>query len=491
MTMRNAWFRCGTRAGLVPTLATMIRLTSLAISMFATAPAIAQDRASIDGMAIYQQSCIGCHGEGARGASAKSMIDGDWQFGARRQDIFRSTKFGVIEAGMPAYEGGLSDAQINAVVDYILLLEKNARPEAPKDRIPSELKARDYTIDVARYAEGLKEPWGIAFISPTHALITEKAGPIRQVIDGELLDEPVKGTPRTQVQGQGGMMAVSVDPDYADNGWIYLGYSHPQGDRFTSGTPTMTRIVRGKIVDNEWKEQQVLFEAKSEHYRNAGVHFGVRIVFDGQGHLFFAIGDRGAQNMAQDVTRPNGKSFRIHLDGSIPKDNPFVGKPDAYEAIWTYGNRNIQGLAWAQGALWGTEHGPLGGDEFNKLEPGKNYGWPVITYGRNYNGTPVSDLTEKEGMEQPVVQWTPSPAMCGLDVYAGDAFGKWKGNLFAGALRFEEVKRLVLDDKGQVVDEEVILKNAGRVRDVKVGPDGAIYVVLNSPGTVLRLTPRE
>jgi aldose sugar dehydrogenase len=467
-------------------------VTTVGLLIF-PALAIAQPSDITDGRAIYLQSCAGCHGQDLTGGQAKSMVDGDWQYGGRRQDVFRSTKFGIVQAGMPAYEGGLSDTQINSVVDYILAQEQRAAPK--KGGLPDELSTRDYTLKVDVFAEGLREPWGIAFINERHALITEKAGPIRQVVDGKLLPEPVKGTPRTQVMGQGGMMAVSVDPQYGQgngdgtNDWIYLGYSHPRDDRFTSGTPTMTRIVRGKIVDNTWTDQQVLFEAKPDHYRNAGVHFGTRIVFDRQGHLYFAIGDRGAQDQAQDVTRPNGKSHRIHRDGSIPKNNPFVGKPDAYESIWSYGNRNIQGLAVQPGTdnVWGTEHGPLGGDELNFLKPGLNYGWPVITFGRNYNGTEISKLTAKDGMEQPDLQWTPSPAMCGLDFYNHKSLPKWQGNLLAGALKFQEVKRLVIEN-GKVVDEEVIVKNLGRVRDVKVGPDGAIYVVLNGPDTVLKLS---
>lgn len=471
----------------------MIRRALLVAACLA-APALAQQNPTVDGAAIYQQSCVGCHGVGARGASAKSMVDGDWQFGSRRQDLFRNTKFGIERAGMPKYEGGLSDAQINAVIDHILKLERSAHNDAPPKRtLPTELKTRDYAIDVAKFAEGLDEPWAITFLSPTHALITEKGGPVRQVVDGKLLPEPIRGTPRTQVMGQGGMMDVAIDPDYAANGWVYLSYSHPRGGVFERDTPCMTRLVRGKIVDNAWTDEQLLFEAKPEHYRVAGAHFGCRIVFDGAGHLFFSIGERGAQDHAQDLSRPNGKVHRIHTDGRIPQDNPFVGKPNVYESIWSYGNRNPQGLAWIapRKELWATEHGPLGGDELNRIAAGKNYGWPIATYGRNYNGTVISNDRELPGVEPPVVQWTPSPAMCGLDVYTGDAFAKWKGNLFAGALKMEEVKRLVLDESGKVVDEEVILKNAGRVRDVQVGPDGSIYVVLNAPGTVLKLTPRR
>jgi glucose/arabinose dehydrogenase len=360
--------------------------------------------------------------------------------------------------------------------------------ESGKERLP-DLKTSDYTLAADVFVDNVKSPWSIAFIDGKQALVTEKSGPVRMVIDGKLQPEPVRGTPTVNPGGQGGMMDVAIDPDYADNGWIYLSYSHSPGEE-TKG-PAMTRIVRGKIADNAWTEQQVLWEAKPEHYRSGGVHFGCRIVFDKAGHLYFAMGDRGAQKMAQDITLPNGKVHRINRDGSIPSDNPFVGKSDAYESIFSYGNRNPQGMAIdpMTDKLWATEHGPLGGDELNLIESGNNYGWPVITYGKNYSGTPITDITEKQGMEQPVVNWTPSPAMCGLDFVTGDLLPKWNNNLLAGALKFQEVKRLVLEGD-KVVTEEVIVKDMGRVRDVVVGPDGAIYVVLNGPDRVVRLSPK-
>jgi len=221
------------------------------------------------------------------------------------------------------------------------------------------------------------------------------------------------------------------------------------------------------------------------------VHFGCRIVFDKAGHLYFAMGDRGAQTQAQDVKLPNGKTHRINRDGSIPTDNPFVSNSAAYPSVFSYGNRNMQGMAIdpKTDKLWATEHGPQGGDELNLIEAGNNYGWPVITFGKNYNGSPVTEITEKEGMEQPRVDWTPSPAMCGLDFVTGDLFPKWNNNLLAGALKFQEVKRLVIEND-KVVKEEVIVKNMGRVRDVAVGPDGAIYVVLNGQNRIVRLTPK-
>lgn len=358
---------------------------------------------------------------------------------------------------------------------------------AVAQRYPSEIKTKDYTLKVEVLTTEVSAPWSIAFIDPQHALITEKGGPLRLWAKGKLLPDPVRNTPVVNSSGQGGMLDVEIDPDYKTNGWVYLSYAHVIGDEPKG--KAITRIVRGKIKNGAWTDQQVLFEAKPEHYRNGGVHFGCRLVFDDAGHLFFTIGERGNGDDAQRLDRPNGKTHRINRDGSIPKDNPFVGQAGVYESIWCYGNRNQQGLVLTEtGELWATEHGPMGGDELNLIRPGVNYGWNVITYGKNYNGTQVGEgITEKEGLEQPVKQWTPSPALCGLDVVRGEMFPKWKGDLLVGALKFQEVKRVTVKD-GKYVGEEVIVKNMGRVRDVVTGPDGAIYVVLNGRDAIVRLS---
>ncbi|MFW6371572.1 MAG: PQQ-dependent sugar dehydrogenase, partial [Bacteroidota bacterium] len=253
--------------------------------------------------------------------------------------------------------------------------------------------------------------------------------------------------------------------------------------------PAMTRIVRGKIEDNKWSDEQVLYEAEHDHYSTMRHHYGSRIVFDPQGYLYFSVGDRGAREQAQELSRPNGKIHRINKDGSIPADNPFVDTQGALPTIFTYGNRNTQGMAVhpETGEVWTTEHGPMGGDELNLLEAGENYGWPVITYGKNYDGTIITEQTTHEGMEQPNYYWTPSIAVCGLDFYQGGQFPKWNNRLLVGALKYEEVQLLhIVNDR--VIHSQTILKNFGRVRDVETGPDGAIYVVLNSPGRVIKLS---
>ena len=444
-----------------------------------------------DGALLYGQNCASCHGANLGGGNAASLVDGIWQFGAEDGYVFRNIKFGIAHLGMPSYEAALNDGEIRAIMSYIR--ESENKVGAQKPPIAKEIETLDYKIDVEIFAEGLEVPWAIDFIDENVALITERPGRLRVVENGKLLDDPVRNTPEVLNEGQGGLLDVAVDPDYNENGWIYLAYSHELTSGFDGNrSPAMTRIVRGKIENNSWTDEEVLFEAAHDSYRTTRHHYGCRIVFDPQGHLYFAIGDRGAGYQAQDFTLPNGKVHRINKDGSIPEDNPFVNEDGAVKSLFSLGNRNIQGMAIhpETGELWVTEHGPMGGDELNLIESGKNYGWETITYGRNYNGTIITEETHRSGMEQPNLYWRPSIAVCGLDFYRGDLFGKWKNKLLVGALKYEEVRLLQIEGDN-VVHQEVIVKNQGRVRDVSIGPEGAIYVVLNKPGTVIKLMPQD
>jgi aldose sugar dehydrogenase len=257
-------------------------------------------------------------------------------------------------------------------------------------------------------ATGLSNPWGIAFLPDGRILITERAGAIRIVKDGKLLSEKIGNVPAVYANGQGGLMDIKLHPDYAINGWIYLTYSKPG----TGGGGTV--VARAKLNGNNIMDLQELFIAQP--FTTSGAHFGSRVVFDGKGYIFFTSGERGQMDNAQKLSNHLGKVLRLHDDGRIPADNPFVNTTDAKPEIWSYGHRNPQGLVYdlATHTLWDAEHGPLGGDELNKVEKGKNYGWPVITYGKNYDGTIISNLTAKEGMEQPVLYWVPSIATCGM-----------------------------------------------------------------------------
>lgn len=439
----------------------------------------------------YQEFCANCHGQDFQGGNAQSLVDGVWQFGDGNSYIFRNIKFGIQHLGMPSYEASLTDDEIDDMVDFLRDQEKIVGVSKPP--IPEQTETMDYKVKIEKFAEGLEIPWSIDFIGQDMALITERPGRLRMVNSGVLQANPVQGTPEVLHEGQGGLMDVAIDPNYDQNGWIYLAYSHElKGSSGQDRPPAMTRIVRGKLEGNNWTNEEVIYEAPHDTYRTTRHHYGCRIVFDPEGYMYFGIGDRGAQDQAQELSRPNGKIHRIYPDGTVPEDNPFVNVPDALPTIFTYGNRNPQGLAIhpETGLLWETEHGPFGGDELNLMMAGINYGWPVITYGRNYNGTIITDIVEKEGMQQPNLYWKPSIAVCGLDFYKGNLFPSWKDKLLVGALKYEEVRLLDIKDD-RVIHEQTILKNAGRVRDVSAGPDGAIYVVLNDPGTVLRLTPQE
>lgn len=441
-----------------------------------------------DGEALYNQYCAQCHGAELQGGNAQSMVDGVWQFGEGAGYMFRNTKHGITHLGMPAYEATLNDDQIRAIVDFILNAEHESGAVKPPP--PDRIQTLDYEINVDVVAEDLEIPWAIAFPDASAALITERPGRVRVLHKGKLATEPVQGTPEVLHEGQGGLMDVAVDPKYDENGWVYLAYSHALPVSGDQERPlAMTRIVRGKIDGNAWTNEQVVFEAPHDTYLPTRIHYGCQIAFDAEGHLYFGIGERGQQDNAQDLSRPNGKVHRVWPDGTIPDDNPFVGKEGALPSIFSFGNRNPQGLSVnpADGLLWESEHGPMGGDELNVIEAGNNYGWPLITYGRNYDGAVISEFRRKEGLEQPAMYWRPSIAVSGVEFYTGDQFPKWKNALLVGALKYEQVCVLQIEDH-RVMHEETILKNIGRVRDIKCAPDGSVYVVANSPDIVLKLS---
>jgi glucose/arabinose dehydrogenase len=438
---------------------------------------------------LYLEYCATCHGDNMEGGNAKSLVDGIWQFGSTREQIIRNIKEGIPQRGMPDYGSELSDQQIEQI--YAFLKEEEGEPRSRVTAEEEMVQTLNYDLRLETWLDNLDFPWGIAFIDKKQTLFTERPGNLRMVINGRLQPEAIKGTPRVLDSGQGGLMDVAVDPEYDKNGWIYLSYSHDLKDvAGADGDLAMTRLVRGKVRDNTWVNQQVIYEADHKFYSDRRHHYGSRIVFDKQGYLYFSIGDRGDRRQAQDTSRPNGKIHRIHRDGTTPDDNPFVGRADALPTIFTYGNRNPQGLAMhpETDQVWEAEHGPMGGDEINLLSSGTNYGWPVVTYGLNYNGTIISNFTKKPDMESPILYWRPSIAVCSIDFYNGDLFPRWKNDLIVAALKYEEVRILDIENN-RVLHDEVILKDYGRVRDVGAGPDGAIYVVLNEPDKILRLTP--
>jgi aldose sugar dehydrogenase len=350
---------------------------------------------------------------------------------------------------------------------------------------PSTHASQHGRLSLDTVAEGLAHPWGLAFLPDGRMLVTERPGTLRIVGTDGSLSDPVAGVPAVRAAGQGGLLDVALSPDFASDGLVYLTYSEP-GEGEESGTA----LARGKLAGNALTDVEVLFRQTPK--LPTVHHFGSRIVFDGKGHVFVTLGDRGVRPMAQQTDGHQGAVVRIALDGSVPADNPFLGKDGVLPEIWSYGHRNIQGAARhpATGALWTHEHGPRGGDEINIAEAGKNYGWPLVTLGINYSGEPIPEAIAKTlpGMEDPIHQWTPSIGPSGMAFYTADRFPAWKGNLFVGALAHQVVIRLELDGNS-VAKQERLLEGLGqRIRDVRQGPDGYLYLLTDAPqGKLYRL----
>jgi aldose sugar dehydrogenase len=334
--------------------------------------------------------------------------------------------------------------------------------------------------------EGLEYPWGLAFLPDGCKLVTERPGRLRLVAaDGRLDPQPIAGVPPVVAIGQGGLLDVALHPDFARNGWVYLSYAGADADGYG------TEVLRGRLDGHALRDVEVIFRMQPKSATSH--HFGSRLVFDRQGFLHITLGERGDKDRAQRLDDHAGSVIRLHDDGRVPADNPFTAKPGAKPEKFTLGHRNIQGAALhpETGELWAHEHGPQGGDEINIIRPGQNYGWPVITYGRNYIiGTSIGEGTAKAGMVQPVWQWTPSIAPSGMAFYTGNRFPGWHGNLFVGALKGQMLVRLTLDGNRVVREERLLEGKLGRIRDVRAGPDGYIYLLTDhSRGQIVRLEP--
>jgi glucose/arabinose dehydrogenase len=341
------------------------------------------------------------------------------------------------------------------------------------------------SFQVQTFIDGFEIPWGMAFLPDQRMLVTDRIGDLWLVAKDGTDKMKVNGEiPNVRSKGQGGMLDVEVHPNFSNNSYIYLTYSDVLDNK------SHTSLIRAKLVNNQLIDSQVIFKPEEQFFTKKAHHFGSRIVFDDEGFIYFSIGDRGDRDLAQNLEMPNGKMYRIHDDGTIPIDNPFYYTKGAIQSIWSYGHRNAQGLALhpLTRQLWEAEHGPRGGDEVNIILKGHNYGWPVITYGKNYSGTIISRFTHKEGMDQPVFHWTPSIAVCGIAFYDGDQFPEWKNNLLATSLKFERLHRIELDGLNMVKDE-IIYEPGSRVRDVEIGPNGMIYVALEDPGRIVQISP--
>ena len=360
-----------------------------------------------------------------------------------------------------------------------------ASPLAAAERLGT-FESTKHRFHLVKVVDGLEHPWGLAFLSDGRMLVTERPGRLRIVADGWLVPEPVAGVPEVWDDGQGGLLDVALHPGFAENGLIYLSYASPDDDNDAA-----TAVARGRLAGVRLEDVEEIYVALPRD--DGGRHFGSRLLF-ADGYLFVTAGERGEPDRAQDVGDPAGSVIRLLDDGRVPEDNPFVGTAGARPELYSIGHRNPQGMAReaATGRIYAVEHGPKGGDELNLIEPGANYGWPVITYGKSYMGFKIGEGTHKEGMAQPVHYWVPSISPSGLMIYDADRFPAWQGSFFAGALSGELLVRLEVADGKAVVEERMLEDLEERIRDVRQGPDGLIYLLTDHPdGMLLRLEPAD
>ena len=357
----------------------------------------------------------------------------------------------------------------------ILTFQSCKAQEKPND-IPIKDEVKKYSFETV--ASEIAIPWGMAWLPDGSMLVTEKSGTLYHVKNQK--KTVIANVPKVFTRNQGGLLDIAVHPKYASNGWIYMTYSAEEGEEKGANT----KLIRAKIENESLTQIQELYKAQPN--TNKAHHFGSRIVFDNEGYLYFTVGDRGNHpENPQDITRDGGKVYRLHDDGRIPSDNPFVGQPNAKEAVYSFGHRNPQGMTKnpTTGEIWTHEHGPQGGDEINIVKKAANYGWPVITYGIDYDGSTISKLTEKEGMEQPLYYWTPSIAPSGMTFVSGDIYPNWNGHLLVGSLKFQYLELVKLKDN-KVIERQKVATDIGRLRNVAQGPDGYIYMGVEGKGIV-------
>jgi glucose/arabinose dehydrogenase len=460
----------------------IIILLFFGVGIFA-AFTLAKDRTTASPEENYQKYCAGCHGE-----RLESFVNRKWLYGNSWREVRSSIKKGIVEDGMPAYDTTFTDKELDELTSYILRGLENFTSddfEERRDWTEGVIESKEQSFRVEEVITGLRSPWGLAFLPNGDMLVTDKFGTLYRHNQKDGLQE-ITGVPEVVSRGQGGLMDVELHPDFEKNNWIYLTFS-----KKGSGNTATTAVMRAKLKGNKLEKEEIIFEALP--YLSTRHHYGSRLEFDKDGYLFVSVGDRGRRNdNPQYLDNFCGKIHRLHDDGSIPKDNPFVDDKKAIGSIYSYGHRNPQGLALhpESGRIWAHEHGPRGGDELNLIQKGENFGWPIISYGINYNGTTFTEETKKEGMLQPKKYWVPSIAPCGMTFVNSDRYPNWKNDLLVGSLRFEYIARIEMDGE-EVVEEESLLKNIGRIRDIQVSPDGYIYFSKENPGVVYKLVPVE
>lgn len=459
----------------------------LSLSLVLPHSATAAEPAPRSPETIVSTFCTACHGAQLTGERAPSLLDDRWLHGSDDASILRSIAEGFPLLGMPGYGAVLTTTEQRDLLAYLRrqAAEFAAGRIAPPPAPPAEaIESQLHSFRIETLVEGLERPWGFAFLPDGRILVTERPGRLRVIENGRLLPAPITGLPPIYVRQDGGLLDVIAHPDFANNGWIYLAYTEAGPVERTS----MTVVIRGRIREDRWTDQETIFRADPKFYNTDTSHYGCRFLFDPTGHLFFTIGDRGDAAQAQDLASPFGKILRVTADGRIPPDNPFVNRPDALGSVWSYGHRHVQGLSYhpVTGQLWTTEHGPVGGDELNRIEPGRNYGWPLVSAGVDPTRTYTDD---RPGLTPPNAQWTPSIAPSGIAFYTGDKFPGWKNQLLVAGLMGQQLRR-VETDGDRVVRQEVLFQGFGRVRTVTVRPDGLPYLLFDGPpGRFARLVP--
>jgi glucose/arabinose dehydrogenase/mono/diheme cytochrome c family protein len=434
----------------------------------------------------YRNQCGGCHGQ-----DLASFVERDWTYGNSVEDVIESITNGYSGNGMPVYGSTLSAQEIEVLTNYILT-EIDGKTKAMLEEDNLDLSGLITSDDLNFRLETITDqipgiPWGIEQLPNGEILVTERGGGLFLVNNDKQLIE-VTGVPDVASQGQGGLLDVLIHPNFENNSFVYLSYARVNPNNSSERT---TAVARAVLEGNNLVQVENIFTALP--YLNSGHHYGSRLEFDNNGYLYVSVGDRGYRDVyPQELDNYLGKIHRIHDDGQVPTDNPFYNTAGAVNSIFTYGTRNPQGMSLhpETGAVWEGEHGPQGGDEINILAEGNNNGWPVISYGINYDGTTFTDLTALDGMEQPLYYWTPSIAPCGMTFVSSDFYGNWKNDLFVGSLKFEYLHRLKMNGN-EVIGHETLLDGIGRVRDAHMGIDGYLYIAVEGPGRLLRLVPEQ
>ncbi|MBL9199585.1 MAG: PQQ-dependent sugar dehydrogenase [Opitutaceae bacterium] len=435
--------------------------------------------------------CAGCHGPTLTGGTGPNILTEKLKHGTDDASLLRAIRDGFPQTGMAGLGAVLSTEEQTAMVAY---LKQQARAYAlgriplPAIPAPAVIKSERHTFRLETFTPGLDTPWGIVFLPDGSLLVSDRIGQLRAIAkDGTLNPEPIRNTPKPFVRQDGGYLDLIAHPGYAQNGWLYLAYVELGEDR----TKSMTVIVRGRVKAGAWVDEQLIFRAPQKFYYTDTSHYGCRFLWDPTGNLFFTIGERGTATDSQDLTNPLGKIHRIKDDGTTPPDNPFMKQAGAWPTIWSYGHRHPQGLEYhpVTGKLWATEHGPRNGDELNRIEPGRNYGWPRASWGQVQFRETIGGVFAP-GTEQPIVHWSPGIAPSAIAFVTSPRFPNWKNNLLVGGLVGRQLRRVVTQGN-LVVLEEILFTDQGRVRDVTIGPDGLIYLAMNAPGRIARLVPVE